>query len=343
MRIGRNPAKDGPELSGYGRHRIIIPVYIPRLDGYFEHSLEVLKLCLESLKLSVAGKANVTIVSNGSSPEVVAELDRQYRQGWIDQLLLNRENRGKVDAVVSAARGAFEEFITISDCDVLFKIGWLRAVENIFHNFPECGFVSPMPTPNMLWRHTSATILGGLARRELAAEKIVPEEDLLRFAKSIGSPDLFKQQHKESQFTVRRNGVTACVGCGHFVCTIRKVVLKGMPEQASQMAIEGKSEELWLDRPPDKLGLWRLATTKAYVYHMGNSPEAWMREELGKPSSPEAEYPHAPANGNLMVEAPRASVIPYRLRILLLRFIQSQQVRRSIFTRLGYPETLPLQ
>ena len=334
MRNGHNPAKANPELPSYARHRIIIPVYIPSLDGYFESSLSTLKLCLESLRLTTTGKASITVVSNGSTPQVVEQLEKYYHEGWVDQLLLSRNNRGKVDAVVSVARGAFEKLITISDCDVLFKSGWLEAVEDTFHNFPECGFVSPMPTPNTAWRHTSATILGGLVRRELALEKIVPDEDLDRFAHSVGNPNLFQPKHRQAQLIVRRNGATACIGCGHFAFTIRREVVKGMPTHPSQMAIEGNSEELWLDVPSDKVGLWRLATTKAYVYHMGNVAESWMYEELEQ-CRPRAEK-HPNGNGELLPARQNwTSRLPWRTRQVLVRVIAAMGIDKRIF--LGSP------
>lgn len=279
MRTGMNEVVKQDHLSGYLRHRIIIPVYIPHFSGYFEHSLEILKLCLESLRVTTAGQASITIVSNGSAPEVVAFLQRYYEEGWIDQLLLNNVNRGRVDAVVPVARGAYEEFITITDCDVLFSPGWLAAVEKVFRDFPECGFASPVPNPTFAWYYTSATILGGLARRELAFDKVVPDADLDRFAHSIGRPDVFKPEHRESQMILRRNGDAACVGCGHFVFTIRKEVAAAYPKHPCLKALLSGSPQIH-DVPPDKLGFWRLATTRAYASHMGNVPEPWMYDEL---------------------------------------------------------------
>jgi len=278
MRIGLNEVK-GVDLEGYHRHRIVIPVYIPKLDGYFKHSLEVLKLCLDSLRLTTNGRANVTIVCNGSIKEVVNELRRQYEEGWIDQLILNQLNRGRVDGVVPAARGAFEQFITITDCDVLFRPGWLDAIEKIFRIFPECGFVSPAPNPIFTWYYTSATTVGGTASREIAFEKVVPDEDLDRFAHSIGRSDLYRPEHRRSQMILKRDGTSACVGCGHFVFTIRKEVMSAYPTTPCLKAMGGGSPQIH-DLPPDKLGYWRLATTRAVAYHMGNAPEQWMYEEL---------------------------------------------------------------
>ncbi|MGH9769315.1 MAG: hypothetical protein ACREAB_17965 [Blastocatellia bacterium] len=278
MRIGANPAKAQTGLDGYGLHRIIVPVYIPRLDGYFQHAIEILRLCLESLRVTASKKAAVTIVSNDCVPEAIEEMERHL--GWVDQLLLNRHNRGKIDAVVSVARGCFEPLITITDCDMLFKDGWVEAVEEVFQNFPECGYVCPFPSPASAWHHTSATLIGALARAELGYEKVVDESDLDRFAQSIGWPDLFKSDHRDAQLIVRRNGNIACVGAGHFTCTIRRETIAGMPDEPSLKAIEGQSELRWLDLPPDSLGFWRLSTPQAWVNHMGNIPEEWMREEL---------------------------------------------------------------
>ncbi len=278
MRVGANPAKAQTGLNGYGSHRIIVPVYIPHLEGYFQHAIEVLRLCLESLRVTASKKAAVTIVSNGCVPEAIEEMERHL--DWIDQLALNRHNRGKIDAVISVARGSFEPLITITDCDVLFRDGWIEAVEEMFQNFPECGYLCPFPSPAGVWHHTSATLIGALARAELSYEKVVDDRDLDRFAQSIGRPDLFKPEHRDAQLIVRRNGGVACVGAGHFTCTIRRETLAGMPDEPSLKAIEGQSELRWLDLPPDGLGFWRLSTPQAWVNHMGNVPEEWMREEL---------------------------------------------------------------
>ncbi len=279
MREGMNEIIKQDNLSGYLRHRIIVPVYIPHFDGYFKASLEILKMCLESLRMTTKGKANITLVSNGSAPEVVEELKRFYDEGWFDQLLLNTVNRGRIDAVVPVARGAFEPFITISDCDVLFSPGWLEATEKLFQDFPECGFASPVPNPTFAWYYTSATILGGVARREIAFEKVVPDTDLDRFAHSIGRPDLFQPEHRNSQMILRRGNAEACVGCGHFVFTIRREVADAYPKDPCLKGLLSGSPQIH-DAPAEKLGFWRLATTRAYAYHLGNVPEPWMYEEL---------------------------------------------------------------
>jgi hypothetical protein len=335
MRIGANPAKENPDLSIYGMHRVIIPVYIPHFEGYFQHALEVLQLCLESLRLTTEGRAAVTIIANGCVAAVLEELERHYQAGWLDQLLFNRDNRGKVDAVVAAARGCFEPLITIADCDVLFKQGWLEAIEELFQTFPECGFACPFPSPAGIWYHTSASILGAFARGELRFEKVADDAALDRFAHSIGRPDFFNPELRKAQLVVSRQGRLACVGAGHFAFTLRREALARLPARPSLTAVSGNSEALWLDSPPDELGFWRLSTPQAWVSHMGNTPEEWMYQELasiGPPPTLSERRALPPAKRRW----PR--LLPISVRRKLIEGIKRAQVRKAFYQLLGYPD-----
>jgi hypothetical protein len=329
MRVGANPAKESTRLDGYGMHRIIVPVYVPTSEGYFARVPDILKLCLESLHLTTSGKAAVTVISNGSSAEVEEELLRMFRLGWFDQLLLNEKNRGKVDAVVSAARGFFEELITISDSDVLFKAGWLGAVEQIFENFPECGYATPFFSPNGIWNNTSATLLGALFRRELSFAKVVNEDDLDRFAHSIGRPDLYTEEHRRQQLIVRRNGALAGVGGGHFCLTMHRELLSDLPNTPSLLAMGGTSERDWFDIPPDKLGYWRLSTAGGYVYHMGNIPDTWMYEEL-ETCRRDSSLPISRPDSLPRRQRDWVSKLPYPLRITIARAIRKYRLHKPM-------------
>lgn len=335
MRDGTNPAKEAGALGAVSRHRVVVPVYVPSLDGYFANAPEILRLCIESLHATTSGKADVTVISNGCIPEVVEQLQTYQRQGWIDQLVLNRSNRGKVDAVLSAARGSAEDLITISDGDVLFSAGWTDAVEDIFRHFPECGFAAPVPSPGGHWYYTSATLLEALLRKELRFEKVVPDADLDQFARSIGRLDLFSADDRRTQLIVRRNGASACVGCGHFVFTIRREVLAAMPKEPSLRPIEGNSEEKYLDAPTDRLGLWRLATTRAFARHMGNVPEPWMYDELRacheRPLDTSAQVEALPA-----VQPGALNWLGWSARHRIVQILRRSGLYRPIFRRLGW-------
>jgi len=341
MRVGTNPAKHSRDLPGVGRHRIIVPVYLPHFDGYFRHGLEILSLCLESLHLTTAHGAAVSVVSNGCAPEVVDRLRRWFDAGWFDQLIVHQTNRGKVDAAVSVARGAFEPFLTIADCDVLFKQGWLAAVDGVFDAFPEAGFVSPFPAPGTQWYHTSATLLGALVRRELRFADVVDQAALTRFGQSIGRLDWVAPEFRRAQLVVHRGATAVCVGAGHFVCTLRREIVAHMPAEASLMAVEGNSETRWFDEPPDRLGFWRVSTPQAWVSHMGNQPEPWMHEELGELSE---AVKHMPARAG-SPPPPTAAAgpswprhLPLGARRKIVQAMQARPARRLLFRLWGYPD-----
>jgi hypothetical protein len=335
MRHGTNTEKTSADLATFGGHRVVVPVYIPSGDGYFSQSLQVLRMCLESLRLTAAAKASISIVSNGSAEAVNDELRRRHDEGWIDQLLINRRNWGRVDAVASVIRGTFEPLITVSDADVLFRPGWLEAIEDLFARFPECGSASPVPMPVSLWHYTSATILGAMSRGELSFDKVVPDFDLDRFARSVGRPDMFGPEHRAAQLLVRRGDGAALVGCGHFVCTIRREVVAAMPHGPSLRALGGRASERWLDIPPDRAGFWRLATTRAYAWHMGNTPEPWMADELATYEAEPGLGGDAPPIGPPRL--PWASHLPWRVRRLLTQAVKKTRLRPLFFRTLGHP------
>ncbi len=283
MRIGSNPEKD-KRIKQDGYHRIIIPVYIPNLDGYFEKGLEFTKLCIESIIKTKHSKSLLTVVNNGSCIEVAEYLQELYNSGKIDQLIHHRSNMGKIDAVLPVARTASEELITISDGDVLFKDGWIQAVEEVFTHFPEAGMVAPVPNPTFYRVHSENTLFDGFFKRRLKFQSICDKGDLLRFAESIDALDTMymKKSRLDYQLTVNRKGFSALVGCGHFVSTLRREVFDFAPSELSRMAYAAKADKDYIDIPNDEAGLWRLATAKNYAYHIGNTPDAWVYDEFEK-------------------------------------------------------------
>jgi hypothetical protein len=335
MRLGTNPNKDNRGLPAFPMHRIIIPIHIPHHRGYFEHSLEILKLCLESLRLSISGRAAVTLISNGSSPEVVTELRHQYEMGWIDQLLLNQPNRGKVDAIVSVARGAFAELITIADADVMFLPNWLDAIEEIFRVFPECGFASPVPMPGFYHYNTSSVILSNIIQGQLKFQSIVAEDDLERFAQSVGHDP--NHEFRKAQIVIQRGQTIACLGAGHFIASFRENVVSAIPKEPSLEAL-GSADHKWIDEPSDKLGLWRLSTTQAYAYHLGNTPTEWMYDEIEKCRSfaknleKQVEREPLPTLRKTII-----SYLPWQIRRFIIKLIRRFHLYKYIH---GYDRSL---
>jgi hypothetical protein len=321
MRVGVSDTKNVVLAADERHHRVILPVYVPRLDGYFENAFEILTLCLDSLRLTTAGRVAVTVIANQCAADVVAWLWERFRHGWIDQLIVNRDNHGRIDAVVSAARGTHEPLLTLADSDVMFADGWLDAIETLLATFPECGMASVVPHPGTAWHHTSATVLSAALMGELDMAKVVSDTDIDRFGRSIGVPQWIKPEQRAQQLIVSRRGLEACVGCPHFLFTIRREVLEWIPREPCLRPLGAGSDELWYDRPPDIGGCWRLATTKAYAYHMGNVPEPWMTEELARLEQRLPVSSPAPAQLPPLRRPPVARV-PWRLRVMLAAMLR---------------------
>jgi hypothetical protein len=293
MRIGTNPMKEKPALEAHGLHRLIIPVYIPHQEGYFKESLPILKLCLDSVRLTKAPETAVTVIANGCCEAVTHVLIEEGRRGWIDHVVLHAKNRGKVDAIIGAARGCFEEVVTFADCDVLFRPGWDVAIETIFRVFPECGFVCPFPNADWEGSATSSVFLANVWRTTF--QPPASQIDLDHFRMGLYAAKGASASKALGNLTVQRSGLTACIGGGHFVCSLRRPVIRAMPPEPSLQAITGGSEGRWLDHAPDRLGYWKLSTARAYVQHMGNHLEPWMYEEYQTLASGPAPAPEMPA------------------------------------------------
>lgn len=280
MRTGTNTAK-GRALDGYGPHRIVIPLYIPEQCGYYAESLDVFLFCLRSLRATDTTGAAITVVANGCCQNVITLLREQVAGGTIDQLVENRANRGKTDALIAAARSSYEPFVTFTDADVLFRQGWTEAVFDTLRVFPECIAVSPFPSLMALRHLCSATLWDAFLRRELVEEPVGAGEDLRLMAASVGNPRLFSDADYKSHLCVSRAGHKACIGCTHIVFTVRRrEFLRGVPPEPVCTGLGHFDHVSHLDRPPDLLGYWRLSTTNAYISHMGNHLERGVREQV---------------------------------------------------------------
>jgi hypothetical protein len=338
MRLGTNPQREQPELPGFGTHRVIIPVHIPNFDGYYAGSLEVLKICLESLHLTAKGMAVITVVSNGCTTAVVDALRLAFERGWIEHLILSRHNLGKVDAVVGAARGTFEPCLTIADCDIFFRPGWIEETRALLHVFPEAGFVSPFCAPHLTWYHSTATLLAGWIRGELNWEKAVKDETLEELGRSLGWPGL-AAVHRRRQLVIKRGSKAALVGGGHCVFTTTRDVLEAMPRKPALTGISPASDEKWFDLTPDRMGLWRLSTVENFAYHMGNTAEGWFYDAL------KGLRLHSHPPNLLDVSAPprrKRSLkwLPYAARALAARILK-RAICRNVFVRTASGGTSP--
>lgn len=290
MRVGVNPAKLDIDLGHPFTHRVLIPIYIPSLTEYHEHSLEVLEMCLLSLVRTVHDQTAISLINNNSCAEVSQFLEAFAREhAAVDQLVVNHRNTGKVDALFNLIRGCYEPLISISDADVLFVEGWQEECENAFVHYPELGFVCPTPIPDNHFYFTASSWYWAWKKGANRMQNIPEPQDLERFATSIGKSgeqlEELMRRNQQKMFYQYGSGPELVLGAGHFVACIRREALWSAPHELSGKRILGNSELRFIDQPVDQLGLVRASLPKARAFHMGNVPEPWMREEMPKADS----------------------------------------------------------
>lgn len=280
MRVGYNPNKDKKNQNNLFYHKIIIPVYIPNFHGYFEDSFRILKICLESVLLTIHNRTSVCVVSNGSCDEVVEYLKNQYDLGFIQELIIHRENIGKLNSILKAINGTNEILYTITDADVLFTNNWQKNVEDVFKNLPNVGVVSTTPGSKSYGKDLSSLYCNYLFSKRLKFQRVQDENSLVEFAKSIGDVNFYNESHLSYYLTFTNNNCTAVAGAAHFTATYRKQVLSAIDITFTDYSLGGSSEKKILDEPVLKLGLYRFSTIINYTFHLGNKYEPWMKNKF---------------------------------------------------------------
>lgn len=334
MRIGSNPEKENKAILIENYHRVIVPVYIPHFEGYFEGTFDVFKLCLESLLLTVHSKTRITIYNNNCHPEVKKYIDQKYNESHlIDQVFHSKENLGKINAILAASKGNLEPLITITDADVLFKNGWQSAVEEVFVCFPEAGMVSPVPSSKALTNHTASTWYYGFFKGKLSFENVLDPEAMHKFDLSLGNKELmYKPIHLEKYLVLKNkhNSGEVVVGCGHFVATLKRAVFDQGTNEPAFIKIVGGVEAKFIDIPNNDLGYLRVATKGNFAYHMGNKTEQWMyyvAENLKKEDSSGID--------SSRIKDRRIGYFSRKIGNQLLRLVGSKKTKAIFLKRFG--------
>lgn len=279
MRIGMNPQKQEKKIALQFQHRVIILVYVPEKEGYYQNIFEVFKLCLESAITTINEKCAITVVNNGSKKEVVDYINQKYANKEIDSVIHHNINIGKMDAIIGAARASREPIITLSDVDVLFKFGWQQEVERNFKAFKNLGTVSPMAVKSA-FRISNVSTQKQIIFKQLNFKlEPIPEntDDYNLYLKSLNW-DITADKNAMWP-VVEANSQKAILGCAHQVLSInREIFFKTVPVAPSLTLIGQNSVYNYADGPIDFAGGLRVSTYHNYAYHMGNTVEDWMLE-----------------------------------------------------------------
>ena len=188
MRKGQNPAKFVKDVARPERITVALLNYIPFLSGFYAETLDVLKVCMESMRKDAGLPFDLMVFDNGSCPEVRDFLVKEKEEGRIQYLILSEKNMGKGGAWNVMLAGAPGEIIAYTDSDVLFSPNWLSRSVEILETFPNVGMVTARPfrTPPEFYE---STLKWARDNAKLEEGQFIPWETFLEFNLSLGQTE----------------------------------------------------------------------------------------------------------------------------------------------------------
>jgi glycosyltransferase involved in cell wall biosynthesis len=285
MRLGQNPAKSIDKVPQPEEVTVAVVTYIPFLEGYYAESLDVLKVCLDSIRENTGLSYDLMVFDNASCAEVRAYLMERHQEGAIQYLTLSDKNVGKGGAWNFIFQAAPGKVIAYSDSDILFYPGWLKESLDILKTFPNTGMVTarPMRTPEALF---ASTLEWARQTPEIQIENEVflAWEDYREHLVSLGvSEEQAREWYAEGKdWRLTLHGVKAQIGAAHFQFTACKSVLREfLPFNMDRPMGQVRS----LDEQINQAGYLRLGTCNVLVRHLGNHLEK-TKEVVLETSSP---------------------------------------------------------
>ena len=163
MRKGQNPAKFVKDVARPERITAALLNYIPFLSGFYADQLEVLKVCLDSIRESADLPYDLLVFDNASCEEARQYLLDEHQAGKIQFLILSEKNLGKGGAWNMILAGSPGEIIAYTDSDAYFYPGWLSRSVQLLETFPKVGMVTARPFRTKEEFYTSTLEWGKMA------------------------------------------------------------------------------------------------------------------------------------------------------------------------------------
>jgi glycosyltransferase involved in cell wall biosynthesis len=271
MRVGQNPAKNIDYVKKPENITVAIITYIPFLSGFYEESLEILKICLNSLLDNTKLPFDLMVFDNASCREVKDYLVEMQTLGKIQYLTLSDTNIGKGGGwnfIFNAAPG---EYIAYADADIQFSENWLTESKKILDTYPKVGMVTgrPLNSPSKYFTAVTEWID---SNKEVEVQKgqLIDWNTYLEHTSSIGATTEQSREWYSSgeDILLTFKKLSAYAGSAHFQFTGKKEIFKMiLPFNMDRPMGQVRR----LDIKLNENGYLRLCTKNSYVKHLGNS------------------------------------------------------------------------
>lgn len=277
MRKGQNPAKFIKDVAKPERVTVALLNYIPFLSGFYAEALDVLKVCLESMRRDAGLPFDLMVFDNGSCAEARDFLVAEKEAGRIQYLILSEKNMGKGGAWNVTLAGAPGEIIAYTDSDVLFFPKWLSRSVEILETFPNVGMTTARPfrTPPELY---ASTLKWAQENATLDEGQFIPWETFLEFNLSLGqTEEENKKVYAETRdWRIQYKNVAALAGASHWQFTAYKSTLQQfLPFDMDKPMGQVRQ----LDKRMNDAGLLRLMVSDPLAMNMSNTL-GYLRGEL---------------------------------------------------------------
>ena len=264
MRVGHNPLRES-KVTPPAPVQFCIVTHLPNREGYHSQRLDVIKLCLTSLRKH-SGVGQINIWDNGSCPVLLDWLQDEFRP---DRLILSR-NVGKIWAQNALIRMfPSDTLIGYSDDDVLFSPGFVEEQLTILQTYPNAACVSAAPIRTMQNWACASTLKWAQENAIVKVGRFIQESDERDYAISIGrDPDYHMQMTKDyKDHKITYNGVDALAISHH----VQYMGYQKMLVKATETTYDGNAmgDMKPFDEALARAGL-RLATPRRFVRHIGN-------------------------------------------------------------------------
>ena len=187
--------------------------------------------------------------------------------------------------------------------------------------------VSPLPQPSQLRYYCNWTWYFGLTRNCFTLKNNEDLDAVKKFNQSISKFNDFSSIEKKP-LGINFNGIEALVGSGHFCATYHCSIIKKIPKISSGNSFKD-AEIKYFDKPVEDAGLLRLATTKGWVYHMGNVTENWMHDIL-KENEKDASNNFCQNKEYNFIS--KGFLFKFNIiNVLIMKIIRSSKVKRLVF------------